>query len=329
MAPRSATATRPPRGRVVALAAMVVAVGLAHFAVRTGTHPLHVVHVVLRGAYLVPIAAGAVWFGWVGGIGSAAAVMATYLAHVVMSWPDQPMENANQLAMAGVYAAFGVVAGALASAEARQRRLREAVERRAQRETILTAIDGLLVALGLRDEYTRRHGEAVSRLALRMGERMGLGAEALAELRLAGLVHDLGKIGVRDDVLFKADKLSADERARIEQHPSLAAQVLSAIPGAADISELVLCHHEAPDGSGYPRHLTGDRIPLGARILHVADVFSALTDERPYKGPVGNDEALSYLAAGAGSRFDGDCVGVLSQVVRDDAGQRCVRDFGA
>ncbi len=168
----SFSARRSARVRVVALVAMVVAVGLAHFAVPTGTHPLHVAHVVLRGAYLVPIVAGAVWFGWVGGVGTAAAVTATYLAHVFLSWPDQRMENANQLAMAGVYAVFGAVAGALASAEARQRKVREAVERRAQRETILTAIDGLLATLGLRDGYTRRHGEAVSRLALRMGEEL-------------------------------------------------------------------------------------------------------------------------------------------------------------
>jgi HD-GYP domain-containing protein (c-di-GMP phosphodiesterase class II) len=294
---------------------MVVAVGLAHFAVPTGTHPLHVVHVFLRGAYLVPVVAGAVWFGWVGGAGTAAAVSATYLAHVLLSWPDQPMENANQLAMVGVYAAFGVVAGALASAEARQRKLREAVERRAQREAILTAIDGLLAALGLRDEYTRRHGEAVSRLALRMGERMGLGAEALEELRLAGLVHDLGKIGIRDDILFKPDQLSADERARIERHPSLAAQVLSAIPGAAKISGLVLSHHESPDGSGYPRRLAGEQIPLGARILHVADVYSALVDERPYKLGMSSAAALSVLAAGAGASFDARCVEVLVELL--------------
>lgn len=303
--------------RIFLLAALAGTLSVAHFAIGTGTHGLHVVHVLFEGLYLIPIIAGAVWFGLRGGVAVSVGVSVLFYAHIRLSWPDQPMENVNQLAMIGIYLLLGGVSGFLVEAESRERARRLESERRAERAAILQAIATLSSALRARDAYTETHSDNVSRLAVEVGRRRGLPAERLEILRLAALVHDIGKIGIRDDILFKPEQLSAEERAAMKRHPSLAAEIIRPIHGTEEISRIVLAHHECPDGSGYPTGMRGREIPLEALILSAADVFSALTDERPYKPPLSEEEALAVMAPMAGSKLDAESVRVLAEMVAE------------
>ncbi len=142
-------------------------------------------------------------------------------------------------------------------------------------------------------------------------------------------MHDIGKIGVRDDVLFKPDDLTPEERAKVERHPALAAEILRPIHGAEPIAEIVLSHHECPDGSGYPRGLRGEEIPIEARILRAADVFSALTDARPYKASMDDERAIEWMQAAGGTKLDPASVAALRGAVRGSMSEARVADGGS
>jgi putative nucleotidyltransferase with HDIG domain len=313
----SATKGRLSARRLKALAILVAVSGLtgAHFLVAHGTHGLHEIHIVLGGMYLIPIVAAALWFGLRGGLATTAVISLAYYAHTRLSWPNQPMENANQFAMIVVYWIVGTVAGVLVNLETQERERRI----KAERETIIQGIAGLSNALRFRDEYTRKHSEHVSRLAVRIGKRLGLSEERLDLVRLAGLVHDVGKIGIRDDVLLKPHDLSAEELAAIKQHPIIAAEILGPIRGAKEIADIVLAHHECPDGSGYPRGCKGEEIPVEARVVRVADVFSSLIEERPYKPAMEVKRAMETVKELAGTKLDVEGVRVLQELVDEGA----------
>jgi putative nucleotidyltransferase with HDIG domain len=221
--------------------------------------------------------------------------------------------------MVVMFGIVGAVAGALVDQQARERRRGLEVERRAQRAAIVQGIAGLSSALGFRDTYTQQHSERVADLAVAVGRRLGMDPERLELLRLAALVHDIGKIGIADDILFKPDELTADERAAIERHPSVAAQILASISGTDEIANIVLGHHESPDGRGYPRGLTASEIPPEAAALRVADVFAALTDKRAYKPAMGPEAALASMLALRDVKFDGRSLDALQEVLRASA----------
>ncbi|HJV89579.1 MAG TPA: HD-GYP domain-containing protein [Holophagaceae bacterium] len=182
-------------------------------------------------------------------------------------------------------------------------------------EALRRSLSSLSEAIRFRDEGTQSHDEEVGLLAVELGRHLGLHGSHLERLYLAGLVHDLGKIGVRDDILLKEGPLTAEDRAAMERHPELAAQILRPLPGAEPLVAIILAHHECPDGSGYPQGLRGGAIPLEARILQVADVFSALVEVRPYKGAMPAAEALTWMRAQGAGRFDGDCLEALATVL--------------
>ena len=302
----------PVRGlKILAIVIVVALLTGAHFIVARGTHGLHVIHIILGGMYLIPIIASALWFGLRGGLATTAVISIAYYMHIRLSWPDQPMENANQLAMIVVYWLVGTVAGLLVNVEHREREGR----RKAEREAIIDGIAGLSNALRFRDEYTRKHSEHVSRVAVQIGQRLGLSMERLDLVRLAGLVHDVGKIGIRDDVLLKPHNLSPEELMAIKQHPIIAAEILEPIRGAKEIAEIVLAHHECPDGSGYPRGRSGEEIPVEARIVRVADVFCSLIEERPYKSALETEKAIAVMKELAGSKLDLEGFRVLQQLM--------------
>ncbi len=303
------------RAKAITLTLAIAVVTAVHLTVSVGTHREHVIHVLFRGLYLLPIVAGAFWFRLRGALASATAVAAAYAGHMLLSWRGQPMENADQVAMIAVFMFVGVVSGTLAEREERERRRRLESERRAQRAAVVQGIAGLSSALGFRDEHTREHSERVARLAVAVGKGLGLDAERLEVLRLAGLMHDVGKIGVRDDILFKPDELDPEERKKVERHPALAAEILRPIHGTEPIAEIVVSHHECPDGSGYPRGLRGDEIPLEAGILRVADIFSVLTEARSYKPGMARDRALDRMKEIAGTKLDPRSLEVLRNTV--------------
>ena len=176
---------------------------------------------------------------------------------------------------------------------------------------MLAVVDSLLTALETRDDYTSQHARRVSALSLKLALMLGLsGAEAYV-VSLGGLLHDLGKIGVPDDILLKESCLTDDEYTCMAQHPLTGAEIVAQIPHLQAVAAIVRAHHEHMDGSGYPDGLRGEEIPLGARIVAVADAYDALTSNRSYRTGCAPIEAIRELLRGAGTQFDPQVVGVL------------------
>jgi putative nucleotidyltransferase with HDIG domain len=183
----------------------------------------------------------------------------------------------------------------------------------AQTEAAYTgAIRALATALDARDPYTAGHSDRVSVLSVAIGRTMSLSADDLEVLRLGALLHDIGKIGVPDDVLRKPGALTDAEFDAIKQHPVLGARILRSVPFLAPHIPIVELHHERPDGRGYPTGLRGDDIPLAARIVHVADAYDAMTSARAYRGARPSGDAMRELWRCAGTEFHAEIVGALS-----------------
>lgn len=181
--------------------------------------------------------------------------------------------------------------------------------------TYLGAVRALAAALDARDPYTAGHSERVSTFAVAIGEELGLDGEALETLRLGALLHDVGKIGVPDEVLRKQGALTAAEFESIKVHPSAGARILRSIPFLAPHIPIVELHHERPDGHGYPYGLIGAAIPMAARIVHVADAFDAMTSARSYRAARLPVEAIAELRRCTGTDFDGPSVEALVTAV--------------
>ncbi len=165
-------------------------------------------------------------------------------------------------------------------------------------------LEAMVIAIDNKDHYTRRHSEEVTEYAQWIAEELGLSDEEKHILRLAGLVHDVGKIGVPDEVLLKPDMLTADEYEAMKQHAVLGAVMLAALPGMEPVVPVVRSHHERWDGKGYPDGLAGEEIPLLARLLAVADAFSAMTADRPYRKGMDWHSALAELQRQKQKQFD-------------------------
>jgi diguanylate cyclase (GGDEF)-like protein len=165
-------------------------------------------------------------------------------------------------------------------------------------------------AVDAKDAGTRNHCETVSELCALIAQQLGLGDERIEELRLAGLLHDVGKIGVADAVLQKPDDLDEDERGEMRNHVSIGHAIVSAAE-LADHAQWILHHHEHFDGSGYPHGLRGEEIPLESRIILVADAFEAMTADRPYRSGRSAEDALAELARHSGTQFDPACIDAL------------------
>jgi diguanylate cyclase (GGDEF)-like protein len=172
----------------------------------------------------------------------------------------------------------------------------------------------LAETLDLRDVSTARHSQTVGRYAEEIARALGLSGERIERIRAAGVLHDVGKLGVADAVLQKPGPLTDDEWADMRRHPELGARILDHA-NLRDISAWVLAHHERVDGGGYPLGLAGEQIPLEARILAVADAYEAMTADRPYRAALGHDAARDQLRACAGTQFDPRVVEVFLDVL--------------
>jgi HD-GYP domain-containing protein (c-di-GMP phosphodiesterase class II) len=170
------------------------------------------------------------------------------------------------------------------------------------------AIKALAAALDCRDPYTAGHSERVSALSVMIGRQMHLDAEQLDILRLGSLLHDIGKIGIRDNVLTKAGPLTPEEFEIIKTHPTLGGHILRQVPFLTRHLSIVELHHERPDGRGYPHGLLNHATPLLARIVHVADAFDAMTTGRAYRPAGTHNHAIAELWRYAGSQFDAEVV---------------------
>ena len=177
-------------------------------------------------------------------------------------------------------------------------------------EMQLDTVIGLAEALDIRDTGTAKHSRTVGRYARLMALEMGLGEARAERIELAGLLHDVGKIGISDRVLNKPGPLDAEEWAQMRTHPQIGARLLSR-PELADLRGWILAHHERPDGQGYPFGLSGEEIPIEARIVAVADAYEAMTADRVYRLALGEQTAREELASCAGEQFDPEVVGAF------------------
>lgn len=176
-----------------------------------------------------------------------------------------------------------------------------------QRQSIAIA-SAFVVLIDLRDNYTGGHSTRVATYCREIAMRLGLDDSEIDTIVTAASLHDVGKIGVSDPVLLKQGRLTDEEFGEIKKHPEYGWMVLRNIDGLKDASLIVLHHHERVDGRGYPGRLAGQSIPIGARIIAVADAYDAMTTSRPYRKAQPVEFALSELAGGARTQFDGDVV---------------------
>ncbi len=172
-------------------------------------------------------------------------------------------------------------------------------------------IAALASTLGERDRYTGDHSESVVDLAARVGSALALDAEQIGRLRTAALLHDIGKVGVPDEILHKPGALNEAEWETMRQHPVIGERIIRAIPGLGPIARIVRHEHERWDGGGYPDGLAGAEIPVEARIILACDAYHAMTSDRPYRAAMDHSNAFAELTANAGTQFDPQVIEVL------------------
>ena len=177
-------------------------------------------------------------------------------------------------------------------------------------------VRALLVALAEKDGYTEEHTRRVALRAVQVGDELGLAPERLHDLAVGGLLHDIGKLSVPDDILKKPGPLTDEEFVAVKRHVDRGLALLEELGGfSPEVLRLVRCHHERLDGSGYPQAACGNEIPVEARVLAVCDVYDALLSTRVYRAAWTHERAIALLRAGAGTQFDPRCVDALERVL--------------
>ena len=177
-----------------------------------------------------------------------------------------------------------------------------------ERNLMIASITSLITALEARDNYTRGHSEAVGRIVSGMLKIGGGNPKEIETVTIGGRLHDIGKIGVRDEILLKPGKLTEEEFAHIKKHPVIGANIIKSIPSFSDVIPIVLSHHERMDGKGYPQGLKGDNIHLWARMTAVADTYHSLTSDRPYRKGMVQGKALQIIEDATATQLCPDCV---------------------
>ncbi len=185
-------------------------------------------------------------------------------------------------------------------------------------------IDAVLTMLKARDEATCAHSHATGAWCRRLAQALGLSAGTTDLVVKAGILHDIGKIGTPDAILFKAGPLDAGEWAIMQKHAEFGADILAELPALAVYAPIVRAHHERWDGKGYPNRLAGEEIPFEARVVAVADAFHAMISDRPYRPAIAQREAMEILRAGRGTQWDPEVVDAMLTVLEAprNAGRR-------
>jgi HD-GYP domain-containing protein (c-di-GMP phosphodiesterase class II) len=178
-------------------------------------------------------------------------------------------------------------------------------------------IEGWAAALDLRDHDTEGHSRRVTDRTVQVARLKGLSNEALVHVQRGALLHDIGKISIPDVVLNKPGPLDENEWIMMREHPRIAFELLSKIGFLQPALDIPYCHHEKWDGSGYPRGLKGEEIPIAARLFSVVDVYDALTNERPYRKAWSKKEALTYLREQSGKQFDPEAVELFMKTLEE------------
>jgi diguanylate cyclase (GGDEF)-like protein/PAS domain S-box-containing protein len=198
--------------------------------------------------------------------------------------------------------------------------LKEQMERLNKRgkQSLMEAIFAFAKTIEMRDHYTGEHADSTVRYSTMIARAINMSQEEIDNVRKASILHDLGKVGISDKILLKRSKLTKKEFDEIKKHPQIAADIIRPIQFMHEIIPLILYHHERWDGKGYPAGLKGDGIPLGARIISIADVYQALTSDRPYRKAFPREEAMEIIKEGAGTQFDPGIVKVFLGILREE-----------
>ncbi|MBI5442789.1 MAG: response regulator, partial [Deltaproteobacteria bacterium] len=187
-------------------------------------------------------------------------------------------------------------------------------------ENSLNVLRTMVNVLEQRDSYTAGHSRRVTEIAVAIAARLELPEEDVRTLRLAGLIHDVGKIGIEDTILRKPGRLTPEEFATIRTHPDRGVQIIEPLDFLRAALPIVRHHHECFDGSGYPAGLAGEEIPLGARIVAIADTYDAITSSRAYRPALSQEAALAEIARGSGTQFATDLVRLFLEICHPPGG---------
>lgn len=288
--------TNNQKTKLLILVLLVVFITMSHFLIPTVPPTTHKIHIILRKLYFLPLVVAAAWFGWRGAVYTTTVITIAFTGHILLDWPDDYMEQANQIGELASFWVIGLVAGSLFD---RQMTLMERLVK-ADEDTILA----LVSALDMREKNTRLHSQRVRDYTMLLADRFGLKKDEKRAIGLGALLHDIGKIAVPDHILLKPAGLSEGEWKEMRKHPGEGYQLLRRIDFLREAADIVQSHHEHFDGTGYPLGLAGSNIPVGARLFMVADVYDALTSERPYRSPMSHEEAAGVIREKSGSHFD-------------------------
>ena len=176
-------------------------------------------------------------------------------------------------------------------------------------------IEVLIKLIEMKDPYTKGHSEEVAKWSGIIAQNLNLNKDEQKEIKLAARLHDIGKIGIPEGILNAPRKLNKEEYAEIKKHPNLGADLFSNIDKFKKVSQVIKYHHEWYNGKGYPDGLIGEKIPLGSRIINVADAYQAMTSDRPYREALSEREAIAELKRCAGSQFDPEIVMVFIRIL--------------
>ena len=185
-------------------------------------------------------------------------------------------------------------------------------------QSLIESILAFAKTIELKDHYTGEHVENTVHYATEISRKLDLDNDEIELIKQAAMLHDLGKIGINDKILLKKGKLTKKEFEEIKKHPQIAADILRPIQFFHSLIPFILYHHERWDGKGYPCNLKGDEIPLGARVIAIADVYQALTSDRPYRKAYTKPEAVKILTAGSGTQFDPRIVEVFLRILKEE-----------
>jgi HD-GYP domain-containing protein (c-di-GMP phosphodiesterase class II) len=180
----------------------------------------------------------------------------------------------------------------------------------------LSMVMALAAAIEAKDSYTHGHSTKVMEYAVKIGQELGLTEDEIETVRYAGLLHDIGKIGIKDVILTKEGRLTDEEINELHRHPEYGANIMERVEILKEIAPLTLYHHERYDGSGYPLGLKGEQIPLGARILAVADTYDAMIADRPYRKAFPFEYVKHEMKKAAGTQLDPEIVKVFFEILK-------------
>lgn len=294
------------RFRIACLLILIGEIAAAHWLLPHNSYYLHAFHIVFCKFYFLAAVLAAIWFNLKGSILAAALITLLYSLHVIFQWRGELSDNINQVGELATIWLTAILSGIFVR-----------IEKKALRD-VSEAHEGSLIALAAaldaREHDTELHSLRVKAYALRLGREIGLDQEKMQVLGQASLLHDVGKIGTPDNILLKPGSLDDEEWKIMRQHPQIGQRILLSVPFLKDSAEIVYCHHEKYDGSGYSRGLEKEQIPIESRVFAVADVFDALTSNRPYRQGMSYEETKDLIEKESGKHFDPKVVEAFMRV---------------